>query len=56
MPKSRIYRILRKGEVRVNKGRIKAVYKLKSGDVGVPYPSLSILSFSNFPCDSSGEM
>jgi len=33
VPKSRIYRILRKGEVRVNKGRIKAVYKLKTGDV-----------------------
>lgn len=33
VPKSRIYRILRKGEVRVNKGRVKAVYKLKSGDV-----------------------
>ncbi len=33
VPKSRIYRILRKGEVRVNKGRIKAVYKLKNGDV-----------------------
>jgi 23S rRNA pseudouridine955/2504/2580 synthase len=33
VPKSRIYRILRKGEVRVNKGRVKAVYKLKNGDV-----------------------
>lgn len=33
VPKSRIYRILRKGELRVNKGRVKAVYKLKNGDV-----------------------
>ena len=33
VPRSRIYRILRKGEVRVNKGRIKATYRLKSGDV-----------------------
>ncbi|WP_439136276.1 23S rRNA pseudouridine(955/2504/2580) synthase RluC [Pseudomaricurvus sp.] len=33
VPKSLIYRILRKGEVRVNKGRIKAEYKLKAGDV-----------------------
>jgi len=33
VPKSRIYRILRKGEVRVNKGRVKAVYKLKTGDI-----------------------
>lgn len=32
VPKSRVYRILRKGEVRVNKGRIKAEYKLQSGD------------------------
>ncbi len=33
VPKSRIYRILRKGELRVNKGRVKAVYKLQTGDV-----------------------
>jgi len=33
VPRSRIYRILRKGEVRVNKGRIKATYRLKAGDV-----------------------
>lgn len=33
VPKSRIYRILRKGEVRVNKGRIKPEYRLKSGDL-----------------------
>jgi 23S rRNA pseudouridine955/2504/2580 synthase len=32
VPKSRIYRLLRKGEVRVNKGRIKPDYRLKSGD------------------------
>jgi 23S rRNA pseudouridine955/2504/2580 synthase len=32
VPKSRIYRILRKGEVRVNKGRVKPEYKLKAGD------------------------
>jgi len=33
VPKTLIYRILRKGEVRVNKGRIKPEYKLKAGDV-----------------------
>lgn len=33
VPKSRVYRILRKGEVRVNKGRVKAEYKLRPGDV-----------------------
>ncbi|MCG6200482.1 23S rRNA pseudouridine(955/2504/2580) synthase RluC [Psychromonas antarctica] len=33
VPKSMIYRIVRKGEVRVNKKRIKADYKLQSGDL-----------------------
>ncbi len=33
VPKSHIYRILRSGEVRVNKGRIDASYKLILGDV-----------------------
>jgi 23S rRNA pseudouridine955/2504/2580 synthase len=32
LPKGHIYRILRKGEVRVNKGRVKALYRLKAGD------------------------
>lgn len=33
VPKSHIYRILRSGEVRVNKGRIDASYKLVIGDI-----------------------
>lgn len=33
VPKTLIYRILRKGEVRVNKGRIKPDYRLCAGDV-----------------------
>ncbi|EFM86755.1 Ribosomal large subunit pseudouridine synthase C [Actinobacillus pleuropneumoniae serovar 2 str. S1536] len=33
VPKSLIYRIVRKGEVRVNKGRIKPEYKLQPDDV-----------------------
>ena len=33
VPKTRVYRILRKGEVRVNKGRIKASYRLQEGDM-----------------------
>lgn len=33
VPKSHVYRILRKGEVRVNKGRVKPVYRLCEGDV-----------------------
>jgi 23S rRNA pseudouridine955/2504/2580 synthase len=32
LPKTRIYRLLRKGEVRVNKGRIKPSYRLAAGD------------------------
>ena len=32
VPKSLVYRIVRKGEVRVNKGRIKPEYRLKEGD------------------------
>ncbi|HEX8988606.1 MAG TPA: S4 domain-containing protein, partial [Rhodocyclaceae bacterium] len=37
VPKSHVYRILRSGEVRVNKGRIGADYKLVLGDrVRVP--------------------
>ncbi|KGQ70675.1 23S rRNA pseudouridylate synthase [Chelonobacter oris] len=33
VPKSMIYRIIRKGEVRVNKGRVKAEYKLQTDDI-----------------------
>ena len=33
VPKSLIYRILRSGEVRVNKGRVKPPYRLQAGDV-----------------------
>jgi len=32
VPKSHVYRILRSGEVRVNKGRVGADYRLQSGD------------------------
>ncbi|MCG9682768.1 23S rRNA pseudouridine(955/2504/2580) synthase RluC [Vibrio sp. Isolate23] len=41
IPKSMVYRILRKGEVRVNKKRIKAEYKLKAGDL-VRIPPVTI--------------
>lgn len=33
VPKTLIYKVLRKGELRVNKGRIKPEYKLKEGDL-----------------------
>ncbi len=32
VPKSRVYRILRRGEVRVNRGRVTAAYRLQAGD------------------------
>jgi len=33
VPRTRIYRIVRKGEVRVNRGRVKPDYRLRRGDV-----------------------
>ena len=43
VPKSRIYRMLRKGEVRINGGRIKPEYKLAKGDeVRIPPVSVSV--------------
>lgn len=33
VPKTRIYRMVRKGEVRVNKGRVDVNYKLETGDI-----------------------
>ncbi len=56
VPKSMIYRIVRKGEVRVNKKRIKPEYKLQQGDLvrippvrvaqenPLPSPKLNIIS------------
>ncbi|HGM9990890.1 TPA: 23S rRNA pseudouridine(955/2504/2580) synthase RluC [Proteus mirabilis] len=41
VPKSMIYRIIRKGEVRVNKGRIKPEYKLAAGD-SIRIPSVRV--------------
>ena len=41
LPKSRIYQMIRKGEVRVNKGRIKAEYKLRLEDI-VRIPPVSL--------------
>lgn len=32
LPRSRVYRLVRKGEVRVNLGRVKARYRLRDGD------------------------
>lgn len=43
LPRTRIYRILRRGEVRVNKGRIRQHYRLQHGDV-VRIPPLRLSS------------
>lgn len=46
VPRSRIYRLLRKGEVRVNKGRIKPDYKIQAGDQ-VRIPPVRVAESSN---------
>jgi len=51
VPRTHIYRILRKGEVRVNKGRIKPDYKIKAGDV-VRVPPVRIASAKEIPAAS----
>jgi 23S rRNA pseudouridine955/2504/2580 synthase len=48
VPKSLIYRIVRKGEVRVNKKRIKPDYKLKSGDI-VRIPPVRVAAENALP-------
>ena len=50
IPKSMIYRIVRRGEVRVNKKRIKAEYKLKAGDlVRIPPVTIEEKTEENVP-------
>lgn len=46
VPKTRIYRIIRKGEVRVNKGRINNKYRLQKGDI-VRIPPIRVASRDN---------
>ncbi|MBU3022712.1 23S rRNA pseudouridine(955/2504/2580) synthase RluC [Aestuariibacter sp. A3R04] len=48
VPKSMIYRILRKGEVRVNKGRVKPDYKLVANDL-VRIPPVRIAEVKDTP-------
>ena len=43
VPKTRLYRAIRKGEVRVNKGRSKADYRVKADD-SVRVPPLTVVS------------
>ena len=51
-PKSLIYRVIRKGEVRVNKGRTKPDYKLKVGDI-VRIPPVTVKEQAEAPKVSS---
>lgn len=51
VPKSHIYRILRSGEVRVNKARIDAAYKLAIGDV-VRVPPIRVASNDKLASDT----
>ena len=48
LPKSRIYRIIRRGEVRVNSGRIKSSYKIRAGDE-LRIPPVTIRSDTGIP-------
>ncbi|CAI8161838.1 23S rRNA pseudouridine(955/2504/2580) synthase RluC [Pseudidiomarina mangrovi] len=48
VPKSLVYRIVRKGEVRVNKKRVKPEYKLQAGDV-VRIPPVRVAEANALP-------
>jgi len=50
VPKGRLYRILRRGEVRVNGGRIRAEYKLQEGDE-VRIPPARVKAPGDAPAD-----
>nr|VFJ57757.1 MAG: 23S rRNA pseudouridine955/2504/2580 synthase [Candidatus Kentron sp. FM]VFJ61625.1 MAG: 23S rRNA pseudouridine955/2504/2580 synthase [Candidatus Kentron sp. FM]VFK14953.1 MAG: 23S rRNA pseudouridine955/2504/2580 synthase [Candidatus Kentron sp. FM] len=52
VPRSHIYRVLRKGEVRVNKGRIRPDYRLQAGDV-VRIPPLRCALSSGGPSSAA---
>ncbi len=52
VPKSHIYRVIRKGEVRVNKGRKKAEYKLQLDDV-VRIPPIRVSESSQVTASDS---
>lgn len=55
VPKSRIYNLIRKGEVRVNKGRAKPDYKLAAGDL-VRIPPVREAQASAAPAKASHQM
>jgi 23S rRNA pseudouridine955/2504/2580 synthase len=53
VPKSYIYRIVRKGEVRVNKGRVDVKYRLSVGDI-VRIPPVRVAAKSDEPYVGNG--
>lgn len=56
VPKSRVYNLIRKGEVRVNKGRSKPDYKLNAGDQ-VRIPPVRVAEPENpIPAKASNQM
>jgi len=55
LPKSHLYRIIRKGEVRVNKKRIKPDYRLKAGDI-VRIPPLQLNQPNTGPAKLSSNL
>ncbi|MGY5453456.1 23S rRNA pseudouridine(955/2504/2580) synthase RluC [Agarivorans sp. MS3-6] len=55
VPKSRIYRILRKGEVRVNKKRIKPEYKIAAEDI-VRIPPIRVAEETGLPSNKLNQV
>ena len=53
LPRSKIYNIIRKGEVRVNSSRIKPSYKLMEGDLIRIPPNLELTKFSQKKIDKN---
>ena len=57
LPKTRIYQMIRKGEVRVNKGRIKQNYRLQIGDmVRIPPVYITLRENPNKPPEGLSEL
>ena len=55
VPRSHIYRVLRRGEVRVNKGRVKADYRVRAGDM-VRIPPMRIADHRVEPQASAAQL
>lgn len=53
LPKSRIYRIIRKGELRINRKRVKPEYRLQSGDQ-LRIPPVRLAERGELPGPSAG--